>query len=248
MTNNTGKIPIQIACGVSHIIILMSDGYIYGCGNNTKGQLGTGNTSNTNTLISMIIPANMTTPILLQGYQIENNNLVCFNEGSKILCLKNNSEIYEPIENLRNGDLIKTVNNGFKPIVMIGRSFMFNKAEDKRIKDQLYICKKEDYPELIEDLIITGRHSILVDYLTDKEKEETLRYFKNIYVTDNKYRLMAYIDERTKVYQMQGYHTIYHLALENDNYYGNYGIYANGLLVESCSKRTLRELSKMTLI
>ena len=180
--------------------------------------------------------------------QIENNNLICFNKGSKILCLKNNSEIYEPIENLKNGDLIKTVNNGFKPIVMIGRSFMFNKAEDKRIKDQLYICKKEDYPELIEDLIITGRHSILVDYLTDKEKEETLRYFKNIYVTDNKYRLMAYIDERTKVYQMQGYHTIYHLALENDNYYGNYGIYANGLLVESCSKRTLRELSKMTLI
>jgi hypothetical protein len=125
---------------------------------------------------------------------------------------------------------------------------MFNKAEDKRIKDQLYICKKEDYPELIEDLIITGSHSILVDNLTFKELEETFRQLKNIYVTDNKYRLMAYIDERSKVYPKRGYHTIYHLALENDYYYGNYGIYANGLLVESCNEYYLKELSKMTLI
>jgi hypothetical protein len=180
--------------------------------------------------------------------QIDDNNVVCFNKGSKILCLKNNSEIYEPIENLRNGDLIKTINNGFKPIVMIGKSVMYNKAYDKRIKDQLYICKKEDYPELTEDLIITGSHSILVDNLTFKELEETIRQLKEIYVTDSKYRLMAYIDKRSKVYPKQGYHTIYHLALENDYYYGNYGIYANGLLVESCSKRYLKELSKMTLI
>lgn len=59
---------------------------------------------------------------------------------------------------------------------------------------------------------------------------------------------MACIDERSKVYQKQGYHTFYHLALENENYYYNYGIYANGLLVESCSKRYLKELSNMTLI
>ena len=30
---------------------------------------------------------------------------------------------------------------------------------------------------------------------------------------------MACIDERSKVYPKQGYHTIFHLALENDNYY-----------------------------
>ena len=35
---------------------------------------------------------------------------------------------------------------------------------------------------------------------------------------------------------------------ENDNYFGNYGIYANGLLVETCSKRYLKELSNMSLI
>ena len=68
--------------------------------------------------------------------------VVCFNEGSKILCLKNDVEMYEPIENLRNGDLIKTIDEGFKPIVMIGKSVMYNRADDKRIKDQLYIYKE----------------------------------------------------------------------------------------------------------
>jgi hypothetical protein len=75
-----------------------------------------------------------------------------------------------------------------------------------------------------------------------------IKQFKKIYATGDKYRLMACIDERSNVYPKQGYHTIYHLALENDNYYFNYGIYANGLLVESCSKRYLKELSNMTLI
>jgi hypothetical protein len=38
------------------------------------------------------------------------------------------------------------------------------------------------------------------------------------------------------------------LALENNNYYMNYGVYANGLLVETCSKRYIKELSNMTII
>jgi len=37
------------------------------------------------------------------------------------------------------------------------------------------------------------------------------------------------------------------LALENNDYYMNYGIFANGLLVETTSKRYIKELSNMTL-
>jgi hypothetical protein len=36
--------------------------------------------------------------------------------------------------------------------------------------------------------------------------------------------------------------------LENENYYWNYGIYANGLLVETTSKRMMKELSGMELL
>ena len=56
------------------------------------------------------------------------------------------------------------------------------------------------------------------------------------------------MDLRASIYKTPGQNTIYHLALENDNYYSNYGIYANGLLVETCSKRYLKELANMTLI
>ena len=41
---------------------------------------------------------------------------------------------------------------------------------------------------------------------------------------------------------------IWHFALENEDYYKNYGVYANGLLVETCSKRMMKEYSGMTLL
>jgi hypothetical protein len=88
----------------------------------------------------------------------------------------------------------------------------------------------------------------LVDWLTQEQGEKTMEDFGDIYETDGKPRLNAYIDERASVYEVPGTYTIYHLALENDDYYGNYGIYANGLLVESCSKRYLLEHSNMELL
>jgi len=41
---------------------------------------------------------------------------------------------------------------------------------------------------------------------------------------------------------------IYHLALESVDPYKKYGIYANGLLVESCPKYTLQYVSDMEII
>ena len=70
----------------------------------------------------------------------------------------------------------------------------------------------------------------------------------NIYVTDEKYRLPICLDEKASVYEKEGTYTVYHIALENENYTWNYGFFANGLLVESCSKRYLKERSGMTII
>lgn len=69
-----------------------------------------------------------------------------------------------------------------------------------------------------------------------------------IYVTDAKYRLPACLDDKTSVYEKEGIYTIYHLALDHDNYYMNYGIYANGLLVETCTKNYLERLSGMKML
>jgi hypothetical protein len=56
-------------------------------------------------------------------------------------------------------------------------------------------------------------------------------------MTEGKYRLPACVDDRTSVYEINGTHNIYHFALENDDYYMNDAVYANGLLVETTSKR-----------
>ncbi len=169
----------------------------------------------------------------------------CFKEESKILT--NNG--YIAVQNLKKGDLVKTSKNGFVSIHSIGKRKMRHDASEERLKYQLYTCSTDKYPELFEDLIITGCHSILIDKFTSqKQREKTIQVNGNTYVTDGKYRLPACVDERTSVYDKSGYYNIYHFALENEDYYMNYGVYANGLLVETCSKRYLNELSNMELL
>jgi hypothetical protein len=132
---------------------------------------------------------------------------------------------------------------------MIGKSEFYHSSSENRIKNQLYKCSQSNYPEIFEDLIITGCHSILIDrFVSDEQKKKTIEVNGQAFATDGKERLPACIDERTHIYENKGVYTIYHLSLENDDYYMNYGIYANGLLVETCSKRFLKELSNMTLI
>jgi Hint domain len=169
----------------------------------------------------------------------------CFKEDSLILTDKG----YKPVQDLRKGDLVKTLLNGFLPIDMIGKRDIVHSASADRIKDQLYKCSQTEYPDIFEPLVLTGCHSILVDkFASEEQRAKTIEVNGDAFVTDKKYRLPACADERATVYEVPGTYTIYHLALENPDYYMNYGIYANGLLVESCSKRYLKELSNMELI
>lgn len=156
----------------------------------------------------------------------------CFLEGTKILCFSNEKEVYLPIESLRNGDLVKTLNNGYLPINKVGTSTIRNLNSDDRIIDRLYKLNQKDYPELEEDLIITGGHSVLVDHLTDIQRDK----IGEIFVTDGKYRLMAYLDERAEIHKGKGTFNVWHVVI-GDNENINYGIYANGLLVESCFEK-----------
>jgi surface protein len=180
-------------------------------------------------------------------FTVYSSTLVCFKEDSKILTNRG----YIPIQHLRKGDLIQTLKDGFKPINMIGKKEIHHQAsQEDRIKDQLYVCKKENYPDIKdEDLVITGCHSILVkSFKDDEQRENTIKINGDTYVTDDHYRLPACLDDKSLVYEPEGIYTIYHLALDHDNYFMNYGIYANGLLVESCTKNYLERLSGMTII
>ena len=173
----------------------------------------------------------------------------CFLEGTRILCQVDGTETYLPIETLQSGTLVKTSRDGFKAVELIGKRTIANSGTSERTEDRLYTCSKAVYPELTEDLIVTGCHSILVDTLTDVQREATLAALGKIFVTDRKYRLMAHIDERAEPWASAGDHTVWHFALENEDDGMNYGVYANGgLLVESCSIRFLKNRSNMTLL
>ena len=217
---------------------------IYYCQGNFGYYLGLGFSLNGGNLITdftSLTSLKLTIPIIKTSF-------TCFKEGTKILTDKG----YKTIENLRKGDLVKTLYNEYRPIYMIGKRNIYHVANTtERIKDQLYKCSHTEYDEIAEgeDLIITGCHCILVDEFKDEEqRQKTIEVNGKIYVTDRKYRLPICLDERASVYEIPGEYTIYHLALEHEDYYMNYGIYANGLVVESCSKRYLKEKSNMVII
>ena len=165
----------------------------------------------------------------------------CFLEGSKILCLVDSKEEYLPVEQLRKGTLVKTSRDGYKKVELVAKGEVLNPGTPERTENRLYICKKEKYPGLEEDLILTGCHSILVDTLTDDQRQTTIKSLGRIFVTDGKYRLMASIDERAEPWLDEGKYKIWHFALENTDENMNYGVFANkNLLVETCSIKFLK--------
>ena len=261
-SNNVSQIQISTATVIKTISIsgtnptpygVSSDGtyvWVTNSGSNTVSQIQISSHSVINTITVGTTPYGISSK---NNYVWVANNfddtvsqiqisLTCFKEDTQILTNKG----YIPVQELRKGDLVKTVKNNYLPIEMIGKKVIFHVASNDRIKDQLYKCSLNEYPELFEPLIITGCHSILVDsFKSEQEKQETIYINGDNFVTDNKYRLPVCVDNRSTVYEIPGNYTIYHFALENENYYSNYGIYANGLLVETCSKRNLKELSGM---
>jgi alpha-tubulin suppressor-like RCC1 family protein len=89
MTNTTGKTPVSISCGYDHTLVLMSDGYVYGCGQNGSGQLGDGSTTSSSSLIQMTVGDGIT-PIsevsrLMDSEYILSYSTICFPGNTPIL-------------------------------------------------------------------------------------------------------------------------------------------------------------------
>jgi len=174
---------------------------------------------------------------------------MCFHQDTDILT----SQGYRCIQELRNGDLVKTWKHEYQPIAMIGVTEIYHDPnQQEKKKELLYHCSPDRYPEntgLYADLIMTGCHCVLVDtFESEEQRKKTVEVNGKIYVTDKKYRLPVCVDDRATVYDTAGLYKIYHLALEHDDERMNYGIYANGLLVETCAKRNMKQYSNMKLL
>ena len=170
----------------------------------------------------------------------------CFLEGTTVLCQVDGIEQYIPVEGLTKGTLVKTCLNGYKPLVLLGKGSIHNPGTDDRTENRLYKCSTSKYPQLTQDLFITGCHSILEFPITEKQKKDTIDHLGELFVTEKKYRLIACVDERAEPWNSEGMYTIWHFALEHENERKNYGVYVNGgLLVESCSIHFLKNKSNM---
>jgi hypothetical protein len=174
---------------------------------------------------------------------IESTNIICFQKGTEILSLDEESgkEKNIPIEDLRSGVYVKTFKNGYIPIYKIGHRTIKKPDHNERTSDRMYKYSKTE--NMTNDLYITGGHSVLKDELNDKEKEH-MQYMVNklkngkdvpLLITDNKYRLMSMFDQDAKMVENKEEVEVYHVALEHEDRFMNYGIFANGKLVESCN-------------
>ena len=172
-------------------------------------------------------------------------NPPCFLRGSRILCLnKELKEEYMAIENMRVGTKVKILNGTYVKVHTIGKKTFINPDNADRGPNRLFRLTRKNYPELTQDLIITGCHSILVDKLLPQQKARHLQLMKTLYMTTGKFRLMSFIDEKAEPYLNPGEHEIWHFALENEEVVCNYGVYANGgLLVETASIKNMTERS-----
>lgn len=187
---------------------------------------------------------NLTTNLTAVMYTLVDTTVPCFKEDTKILT----SEGYKAIQELEKGDLIQTYKNGFIPISIIGFQKLSNTSSNKEsnsLNNTLYVAKQSEYPKLYEDLVITGYHSILVDSLSFDQMKEINKLFGRVSSIEDKYLLPICFDKNASLYKKSSECTIYHIALECDNENKNYGIYANGLLVESISNKQLKEFKYM---
>jgi surface protein len=167
---------------------------------------------------------------------------VCFNEGTKILYLnKQMKDEYIKIESLRAGDFVKTYKHGYRKIDLIGRNILINNPNI--YSKCMYKMEKTETNGLTEDLIVTGGHSILVDHMTEEEKELNEQLFWGpTPMLDKKYLLLSAVSKQFTPMKNKKPYVYYHLVLDNEEEdEARYGIWANGILTETPSKEYFKK-------
>jgi hypothetical protein len=178
----------------------------------------------------------------------------CFKEGSKILRFdpETDMESYVPVETLRRGDLIQTATCGYKTVAFIGRGVLRNPVDDPDRKNRLY--RFRDAHKKHPPLYLTGEHCLLYKEkdIPESKRREVREHMGDDYITETYYRVPACLDDKGEPYKAKSGSeepvTIWHFALEHNNLYNNYAVWANGILVETCSIDFLTKKSSMELV
>ena len=155
---------------------------------------------------------------------------LCYEKNTLILVLENEVEVYKKICELKVGDIVKTYKHGYKKIKMI-KSFDYNTSNITRLKRCMY--KMKDH-----NVIVTGKHGILVDEITTEEIKNIKKCGIILRNIDYKQVLPACASDKfekiTDIFEFE----LWHFVLENDDESKNYGVYiTDGILSESCSEK-----------
>jgi hypothetical protein len=209
-----------------------------------NGQISYAQLLNNVTITTNVVAYNLNSSLnKYYGYNINSFTItfaICFKEDTKILCLINNVEEYVLIQDIRPGTLVKTYKEKkeYVEVDTIGWFSLYNSGDNIRTEDGLYELTNKKYSELFEPLVLTGRHSILVDYV-EKADVTNPDFFKTVVKVHDKYKLPCNVNKKANVYCEKGLFKIWTFSLKTHNANKNFGVYANGLLVETISKKRI---------
>ena len=208
-------------------------------GNTTTGIINSANAVNI-AISSNILYMNSYYSESPNAYIYKTTTTLCFNYDTKILCLNHLlEEEYIPIQDLNKGDLVKTYLHDYRKIHLIHKGVLFNNPNEWN--QCMYKMEKTDENGLLEDLIVTGGHSILVDSISDREKEKLCEIGLQDYADkiENKYLVLAAVSDEFIQVKNNNKYTYYHFTLESEDDNQRFGIWANGILAEIISNNYL---------
>jgi len=137
---------------------------------------------------------------------------------------------------------VKTYKHGYRRVSKVIKGTLRNNP--KKWNMCMYKMAKTPTNGLIENLIVTGGHSILVDAISEEEQK---RYDKmgipdfSKLTIDNKHLLLSCCSDQFTPMQDRKIYTYYHLLLENnDDEEERFGIWANGILTETPNEKTVK--------
>lgn len=164
------------------------------------------------------------------------DNISCFCKDTQILCADGTTT---SIQYLTPGTLVQTLTQGPKRIITIGERTIpyFNRVD--KVEDRIYTYGDSE-------LMITGKHCVLVDTLTELQIKQITYLFKSVKMIEGKYMLPVWLDMNAKKIINKTHVSLYHIVLESEDENKAFGVCANGIWVESCSEYDFKTYSGMT--
>jgi len=137
----------------------------------------------------------------------------------------------------------------------INKLYKLTKSKNPLLIEDLYVTgshallhnnlSEDEYEKMNALADHYNNYNVVVenDNMSEEERENLsllLKYYHDYKITlFNKYKLIAYYDLDFEEVNDENIYNIYHIVIENENKYGSYGIYANGILAESTNEAGL---------